>query len=82
MPDLGASGRLRFWRCQKMKRIVRKLCSRESIVMFFIIFGVQGFWMTLELLFYGEVQPRVVDNFIGAMLFLSLYANYRNWEAR
>ena len=44
-----------------------------------IIFAVQGLWMSLELLFYGEVQPRAVDNFIGLILVASLYYNFKTW---
>jgi len=50
------------------------------VVLFFILFGVHGLWMSLEIVLYGEVQPRVVDNYIGALLIFSLYRNYRNWR--
>ena len=32
-------------------------------------------WQELELLFYGEVQHRVVDDIVGAVLMLSVMLN-------
>ncbi len=37
----------------------------EAVQLFFIAFAVIGlFWMDLEQLIYGEVQPRLVDDLI------------------
>ena len=36
-------------------------------------------WTMLELAFYGEVQPRLVDNVIGFILIASLWGNYKHW---
>lgn len=34
-------------------------------------------WAGLEVIFYGEVQPRIVDDIIGAILLISLYYNVK-----
>lgn len=41
------------------------------VIVFLITFGWQG----LELLFYGEIQHRVVDDIIGGILLLSIFVN-------
>lgn len=56
---------------------------RESIkrylIMLGIIYLVSLLWQTLELVIYGEVTPRRVDNIIGIILAISLYNNFKNW---
>lgn len=42
------------------------------IIVLFIHFGWQG----LELLFYGEIQSRIVDDIIGLILFSSILINF------
>lgn len=53
--------------------------TKESIFWFFatlIALSVITFgWQGLELLFYGEIQHRVVDDIIGVILFLSVFVN-------
>lgn len=41
-----------------------------------VIFGTNLVWQLLELLLYGEVQPRRVDDMIGLVWIWSLYAAY------
>jgi hypothetical protein len=51
-----------------------------KIIMAVIIwFSIYGLWVGLEIAFYREIQPRVVDNFIGLILFISLYNNANHW---
>ena len=59
---------------EKLQEIVHKcgLSIGYSITIICITFGWQG----LELLFYGEIQPRMVDNIIGFILFLSILINF------
>jgi len=37
-------------------------------------------WQTLEILMYGEVQPRSVDTIVTAVLSLSIYINLETLE--
>jgi len=37
----------------------------------FLLIGIV--WQILELIFYGEIQPRIVDDFIGCFLFYYIY---------
>lgn len=56
---------------------------KESIKRYLIILGiiyaVSLLWQTLELIIYGVVIPRRVDNIIGIILVISLYNNFKNW---
>ena len=36
-------------------------------------------WQGLELFFYGEIQPRKVDNIMGLILMISICLNIRHW---
>ena len=40
------------------------------------IIVVSVVWQVMEKLFYGEVQPRVVDNIIAVIWIVSVYAAY------
>lgn len=50
----------------------------------FFIFTIVGLcWQGLELLLYGEIQPRTVDNIIGIALTTSIIINiYQNNKAQ
>ena len=50
---------------------------KKHLVYIGIWTAVWVFWSLLELLFYGERQPRVVDDVIGFILTCSLYLNYK-----
>lgn len=56
---------------------------KESVKRYLIILGiicsVLLLWQTLELIIYGVVTPRRVDNIIGIILAISLYNNFKNW---
>lgn len=45
------------------------------------LFGVVVFinicWQLLEILIYGEIQPRIVDDIIGLLWTLAIYLAYR-----
>ena len=58
----------------RLRKFISKYCWSigYSITIIFVTFGWQG----LELLFYGEIQPRIVDNIIGLILFLSILINF------
>lgn len=54
---------------------------RDSAIALLVIdFSVYGLWVGLELAYYGEVQPRSVDNAIGLLLIWSLYFNFIHWR--
>lgn len=38
---------------------------------------VHAVWCGLEMLFYGEIQPRAVDDIMSFIITLSLYCNYK-----
>lgn len=42
----------------------------RTCIRFFLI-GL--LWQVLELIFYGEIQPRIVDDIIGLFLFYYIY---------
>lgn len=48
------------------------------------IFAALGLiWMLLEVVFYGEVQDRAVDNIMSIFIFVSIYYNvkwYREFD--
>lgn len=46
-----------------------------SLICIAIWVGLYFLWAGLELLLYGEVQPRMVDNIIGTILFISVMIN-------
>ena len=52
---------------------------KRFITFTIILFIVQGVWMGLELCFYGEIQPRIVDNVVGIILAISLFHNLKAW---
>jgi len=52
---------------------------KRFITFAIILFIVQGLWMGLELCFYGEIQPRIVDNVVGLILAISLFYNLKAW---
>lgn len=55
-----------------MKKYIKDIAV-YSLITAFIYF----LWIGLELLLYGEIQTREVDNIIGLILVVSLYANYK-----
>lgn len=59
-----------------MRRVVIKNYLYKLIGVWAIAFAVWGIWAGLEIIYYGEVEPRVVDNWIGFLLLTSLYKNY------
>lgn len=42
-----------------------------------LFLAFSALWMWLELLCYGEVQPRIVDDIIGFIMLYSFYLNVR-----
>lgn len=50
---------------------------RDIAVCAIISLAVQGLWYSLELLIYGEIQPRAVDDIIGLLLVSSIFLNYK-----
>lgn len=49
---------------------------KEILIAVGILWSLVGLsWQILEILMYGEVQPRGVDIIVTAVLSLSLYAN-------
>ena len=43
---------------------------------------LNAIWQGLELYFYGEVQPSIVDSIIGIFIFHSIYLNVKHWLIR
>jgi hypothetical protein len=46
------------------------------------MFAVWTFWSMLELYFYGEIQVREVDDYIGLILAVSIYGNVKSFTER
>lgn len=61
------------------KKIIQNKGILKSIGLLGIIYGTHFLWIGLELFFYNEIQPRTVDNFIGIILWVSLYFNWSKW---
>lgn len=61
-----------------MKRQTIIVVARTSIK--FLLIGI--LWQVLELIFYGEIQPRIVDDIIGLFLFYYIYRSeqYCFWK--
>lgn len=57
-------------------RINTKLIMR-SIIKYLLI---SILWQILELIFYGAVQPRVVDDIIGIFLYYYIFRNEERKE--
>lgn len=53
-----------------MKQFIKDILI-GALVMAFITYG----WRGLEVFFYGEIQPRVVDNIIAFILAFSIFLN-------
>lgn len=57
--------------------------SKAIVTKILIFWGLSAIvavlWDLLELFFYGEVQPRIVDNVMGGFLIASLYYNLKSW---
>lgn len=57
------------------ERTLHKMCTEErkgkmNIILAIIKFMIFGFiWQRLEIKFYGEVQPRIVDDIMSLVLF-------------
>lgn len=48
----------------------------KTIVIYWIVAAIIMFgWQGLELIFYGEVQHRIVDDIVGSILVVSIYLN-------
>lgn len=52
-------------------RLILRATVRASIK--FLLIGI--LWQAMEFIFYGEIQPRIVDDFIGCFLFYYIYRN-------
>lgn len=50
---------------------------KSAIVYILITVLVYFAWIRLELMFYGEIQTRKVDNIISLILIISLFINYK-----
>nr|DAW70661.1 MAG TPA: hypothetical protein [Caudoviricetes sp.] len=55
---------------------------KASIITLLLMFVLWVFWAMLELHYYGEIQPRKVDNIIGVVIYISFYYNVVTWLER
>lgn len=55
---------------------------KNLIITVLLMFVIWTFWSMLELYFYGEIQPRQVDDYIGLILMVSIYGNVKNFTER
>lgn len=62
------------------KRLNKKV--KAKLFLFFATLGVYALfiaiWQGLELYYYGEVQPSIVDSIIGVFIFYSFYLNVKH----
>ena len=52
---------------------------KNFIVTVLLMFAVWTFWAMLELSFYGEIQTRKVDDYIGFIFAVSIYGNVKSF---
>ena len=52
----------------------------EMLKIFGIGFLVVTAWQVLELMVYGRMEVREIDNIVGIILTLSLYKNLKTWN--
>lgn len=57
--------------------------SKAAVTKWLLLLGLSAvvaiLWELLELFFYGELQPRIVDDIMGGFLIVSLYYNLKSW---
>lgn len=60
-----------------IKRLKRLERIKEIILLMLLCLIVVYGWQGLEVLFYGEIQPRTIDNIIATILIWSIYLNVK-----
>lgn len=53
-----------------------KFSFKDAGVCILICTVTYAVWIGLELLYYGEIQSRIVDTYISIVLNISLFLNY------
>ena len=56
--------------------------AKAHIITLILMFALWLFWEMLEMHYYGEIQPRKVDNIIGVVIYISFYCNVVTWLKR
>ena len=56
--------------------------AKAHIITLILMFDLWLFWEMLEMHYYGEAQPRKVDNIIGVVIYISFYCNVITWLKR
>jgi hypothetical protein len=56
---------------------VKKVYYKNLLVFMLVIVMVLLTWQGLELIIYGEVQPRKVDTIMGSVLSISIFMNIK-----
>lgn len=64
----------------KISRRIMSKIIKEILTVASIWYSIDFAWQILELLMYGEIQPREVDTIVKAVLTASLYINFRRNE--
>ena len=62
------------------KRVQAEIFVFLATLGIFALFN--AIWQSLELHFYGEIQPSIVDSIIGVFIFYSFYLNVKHWLIR
>ena len=60
------------WRVNNMRKQDMSVALLVTSVLFLAFSAI---WMGLEMLFYGEVQHRIVDDIISVFIIISFYRN-------
>ena len=60
------------WRVNNMRKQDKPVALLVTSVLFLAFLAI---WMGLEMLFYGEVQHRIVDDIISVFIIISFYRN-------
>ena len=71
-------GRCRKYRINREWNVVKSFVKKwfpYALLYIIVVLVITYGWQGLELLFYGEVQHRVVDDIVGTVLMLSVMLN-------
>ena len=60
------------WRVNNMRKQDMSVALLVTSVLFLAFSAI---WMGLEMLFYGEVQHRIIDDIISVFIIISFYRN-------
>lgn len=55
--------------------------SKEQLVLIvtlLIYYAMRAIWMSLEMYYYGNVEPRKVDDVMSVLMLISIYFNSKN----